>query len=257
MSDPATLTLRVLTLNIHKGFGFMNRRFILHELRDAVRCVGADMVFLQEVMGSHERHARHLQRWQAAPHYEFLADTLWNDFAYGRNAVYPNGDHFGNALLSKFPIVRWENRDVSVSGREKRGLLHCVIEAPRASRTAREVHAVCVHLGLEESQRRKQLELMCRMIDAEIPPDAALLIAGDFNDWRQRAPRILSRCAGLVEVFGHAHGRSARTFPARWPLLRLDRIYVRNVASHRPLALAGRPWSHLSDHAPLAAEVIL
>lgn len=252
MSKP--VCLRVLTVNTHKGFSFLNRKFILHELRDAVRSVAADIVFLQEVMGSHELHAKRVANWQAAPHYEFLADTLWGAFAYGRNAVYPNGDHHGNAVLSKFPIVRYENRDVSVSGPEKRGLLHCVVDVPGA---AKEVHAVCVHLGLRESQRLRQLELMCHMIDGEIPRDAALVIAGDFNDWRVRAHRILDRCAGLTEIYQQAHGRTARTFPARWPLLQLDRIYVRNASRHRPIGLPNRPWSHLSDHAPLAAEVHL
>lgn len=249
---PAPPTLRVLTVNTHKGFSFFNRKFILHELREAVRTVAADVVFLQEVMGTHEMHAKRVKGWKAAPHYEFLADTIWGAFAYGRNAVYPNGDHHGNAVLSKFPILRYENRDVSVQGPEKRGVLHCVLDVPGAPK---EVHAMCVHLGLKESQRSHQLDLMCHMIDSEIPADAALLIAGDFNDWRVRAHRTLARCAGLVDVFQQAHGTTARTFPARWPLLPLDRIYVRNVAGHRPIRLPGRPWSHLSDHAPLAAEV--
>jgi hypothetical protein len=53
------------------------------------------------------------------------------------------------------------------------------------------------------------------------------------------------------------HGHHARTFPARWPLLRLDRIYVRGVTACRPLPLPRRPWALLSDHAPLAAEIDL
>jgi endonuclease/exonuclease/phosphatase family metal-dependent hydrolase len=82
-------------------------------------------------------------------------------------------------------------------------------------------------------------------------------VAGDFNDWRHRAHRVLSRCAGLTEVFQRLHGRSARTFPAHLPLLRLDRIYVRNASAHEPVKLPRKPWSHLSDHVPLAAEVRL
>jgi endonuclease/exonuclease/phosphatase family metal-dependent hydrolase len=266
MSTPAPPTLRVLTVNIHKGFSFFNRKYILGELREAVRSISADIVFLQEVMGAHEMHARRVAGWQAAPHYEYLADTLWGDFAYGRNAAYPNGDHHGNAVLSKFPILRYQNRDVSIAGPEKRGLLHCVIDVRTDTRSVapgdapgagREVHAVCVHLGLQEAHRAKQLELLCQLVANDIPPEAAIVIAGDFNDWRVRAHRVLQRCNGLAEVFAQAHGQSARSFPARWPVLRLDRIYVRNVASHRPLALPRRPWSHLSDHAPLAAELSL
>jgi endonuclease/exonuclease/phosphatase family metal-dependent hydrolase len=149
----------VMTVNIHKGFTFFDRKFILHELRDAVRAVGADVVFLQEVSGSHARHAKRQKNWPTAPHYEFLALTLWPQFAYGRNAVYPHGEH-GNAVLSKFPIVHFENHDVSISGPERRGLLHCVMQVPGRTH---HVHAICVHLGLKESHRRKQLKLLCEM----------------------------------------------------------------------------------------------
>ena len=58
-------------------------------------------------------------------------------------------------------------------------------------------------------------------------------------------------------MFLHSGGTSARTFPARFPMLQLDRIYVRNAAVHAPMVLPRRPWSHLSDHAPLAAEISL
>ena len=202
------MSFTILTVNTHKGFGFLNRRFILHELREAVRSVSADIVFLQEVMGEHELHSARVADWPEAPHYEFLADTLWNQFAYGRNAVYPEGHH-GNALLSKFPIVSFENHDMSQQGREQRGLLHCVLQPPG---NGHELHAVCVHLGLSEAQRRREVDALCQLID-RLPPDR--------------------------------------------PLLKLDRIYVRNAAVHQPMVLPRQPWSHLSDHAPLAAEIEL
>ncbi|HET6598384.1 MAG TPA: endonuclease/exonuclease/phosphatase family protein [Burkholderiaceae bacterium] len=245
--------VRVLTVNIHKGFAFLNRRFVLHELREAVRGVGADVVFLQEVQGTHDTHSVRVARWPQEPHYEFLADEIWPEFAYGRNAAYPSGHH-GNAVLSKYPIVQQENHDISISGHEPRGLLHCTLSIPDDGPT---VHVICVHLGLKEAHRQRQLELLCRLIDNKVPATAPLLVAGDFNDWRRRAHRVLERRAGLHEVFVQAHGRAARTFPAHFPVLRLDRIYVKNTRTHRPLALPRRPWSHLSDHAPLAAEIVL
>jgi endonuclease/exonuclease/phosphatase family metal-dependent hydrolase len=61
----------------------------------------------------------------------------------------------------------------------------------------------------------------------------------------------------MEEVFVQAFGRAVRTFPAAVPLLALDRIYVRNAAVHVPLALPRKPWDRLSDHAPLAAEILL
>ncbi|MFL6610668.1 MAG: endonuclease/exonuclease/phosphatase family protein, partial [Pseudomonas sp.] len=145
----------VLTVNTHKGFTALNRRFILPELREAVRSVSADVVFLQEVHGTHEHHPQRYSNWPSIPQYEFLADTLWPQFAYGRNAVYPAGDH-GNALLSKFQIIRHDNLDVSISGHESRGMLHSVLRLPNAD-GGQDVHAICVHLGLREGHRVEQL----------------------------------------------------------------------------------------------------
>ena len=246
------LALTVLTLNTHKGFGFFGRRFVLHELRDAVRAVSADIVFLQEVLGTHERHRQRHANWPEASHYEFLADEIWPQYAYGRNAVYPHGHH-GNALLSKLPILRHENRDVTVHRDERRGLLHCVLQGPHGGG---EIHTICVHLSLREGQRQQQLALLCSMVD-EIPADAPLVVAGDFNDWRLQGHATLARCAGLVEAFVASNGHPARTFPARWPVVPLDRVYVRNVRVDRQRVLATRPWSHLSDHAPLVARITL
>lgn len=247
-----SLSLKVLTVNTHKGFTIFNRRFILHELRDALREVSPDLVFLQEVLGQHHRHASRIDAWPTMSHYEFLADTLWNDYAYGRNAVYPHGHH-GNAVLSKFPIVCHDNLDISVDRHEKRGLLHCVIQPPGCPA----VHAVCVHLGLREGHRRHQVEHLCSRIDERMPGDEPVVIAGDFNDWRMKAHRQLYRCAGMREVFVASHGTAARTFPAGLPLLRLDRIYVRGARRMRPIQLVRRTWARLSDHAPLAAEIEL
>ena len=253
-SVAAAPQLTVMTVNIHKGFTSFNRRFILPELRDAVRKVGADVVFLQEVLGTHEGHARKAgDAWPDAPHYEFLADSIWPQFAYGRNMVYPKGHH-GNAVMSKYPIVHHQNHDVSIAGPEKRGLLHCVLNIPGH---VVQVHAICVHLGLAEAHRQHQLELLCKIVSEQVPEDAPLIVAGDFNDWRRRAHDILWREAGLREIFVTAYGESAKTFPSIFPLLSLDRIYVRSCSVHLPVVLPRKPWSHLSDHAPLVAEIHL
>ncbi|WP_425477115.1 endonuclease/exonuclease/phosphatase family protein [Luteimonas cucumeris] len=244
--------MNVLTVNVHMGFNLLNRRFILPELREAIREVSADMVFLQEVLGAHARYAKRHMNWPQGPQYEFLADTLWTQFAYGQNAAYPDGHH-GNALLSKFPILSQQNRDVSVHGHEQRGLLHCTVQLPG---TTHPLHTICVHLGLREGHRQRQLGLLCEVIDNEIPGDAPLIVAGDFNDWRTRGHVLMTQC-GMHEAFEQAHGRLARTFPARWPLLPVDRIYLRNARAHAPRVLSTHPWSHLSDHVPLFAGIEL
>jgi endonuclease/exonuclease/phosphatase family metal-dependent hydrolase len=249
-SASASVTLNVLTMNMHMGFGFLNKRFILPELRDAVRSVSADIVFLQEVHGEHQDHAQNVKNWPTTSQYEFLADSMWKDFAYGRNAVYPHGHH-GNALLSKYPITRHENLDISILGTEERGLLHCVLDVPQVG----ELHAICVHLGLKEVHRQQQLKLLADLV-GRLPADAPVIVAGDFNDWRLKADGVLTP-AGLREVFVETSGAPAKSFPARFPLLRLDRIYVRNLHIRSPRVMSNRPWSHLSDHAPLAVEVTL
>lgn len=250
--DQVPTLLKILTLNLHKGFSSFHRRFILHDLREAIREISADIVFLQEVLGDHREYSTRQEHWPKTAQYEFLADTIWQSYAYGRNAVYPAGHH-GNALLSKYPIVRHENRDVSISRSERRGLLYAVLELPRSHG---QLHAVCVHLGLRERHRAKQIGRLCELV-SEIPAEAPLVVAGDFNDWRGRAHAPLLRRVGLSEVFVGAQGRAARSFPARWPFLRLDRIYVRNLHPGNAMVLAQRPWSHLSDHAALSAELDL
>lgn len=246
---PAAQKLRILTLNMHKGFTLFNQ-FILPELREAIHTQSADIVFLQEVHGSNTRHAVRHATWPKTPQYEFLADTVWPEFSYGRNAVYPHGDH-GNAILSKYPIIRFENVDVSIGKIEQRGLLHTVLKVPGQD----EVHAICVHLGLRESHRKQQLSLLCDLI-GRLPPSAPVIVAGDFNDWQKRADKILAQC-NMREAFVNQHEKHAKSFPARWPLLCLDRVYVRNATTHNAQVLFQQPWSHLSDHAPLAVEIHL
>ena len=121
--------LHIATYNIHKGFSYFNHRLVLHELRDQLRALGTDIIFLQEVVGEHSKHASRFVSWPNISQHEFLADSVWQDFAYGKNAVYDEGHH-GNAILSRFPIVSWENEDISSHRFENRGLLHCELSIP-------------------------------------------------------------------------------------------------------------------------------
>ena len=147
------MTIRIATYNIHKGFSQFNWHMMVHELRESLRLINADVVFLQEVLGQNRSHAAHFENWPKEPQYEFLADQVWSDFAYGRNAVYDRGHH-GNAILSRYPIIHAENQDVSHHPMERRGILHCEIELPERHVT---LHCVCVHLALTERGRRYQI----------------------------------------------------------------------------------------------------
>lgn len=244
--EPGTVhRLKLLTLNLHKGFSALGQRDVLHDIRLAVRLVNADLVFLQEVVGE--------TRVQGHSQYEFLADSIWDDHAYGRNAVSDLGHH-GNALLSRYPITQWHNHDITVHRFESRGLLQCSIAVPGHIHP---LHTFCVHLGLREAERCQQLSTLTGLLQPLALRGEAVVVAGDFNDWRHSGHRGLMAQSTLQEVHVLAHGRLARTFPARWPLLALDRIYVAQTRRHWPLPLPGQPWARLSDHAPLAAEIEL
>ena len=247
-----TDTLNIATYNIHKGFSFFKRRMVIHELRDHLRALNADLVFLQEVLGGHERHARRFENWPVQPQCEFLADSIWTDFAYGKNAVY-DGGHHGNAILSRFPILRWDNEDISEHKYESRGLLHCEVDVPGWNGV---LHCVCVHLGLLARHRSSQMRSLRRRIDRLVPADAPLIIAGDFNDWRHHAQRELATPMKMKEVFAHANGLPARSFPAALPVFRLDRIYVRGFGVKNGRVHHGHPWARISDHAALTASII-
>ena len=245
--------LKILSYNIHKGFSQGNRKFVLNHIRDVLRKNDADVVFLQEVQGENSKHAANIDDWPDAPQFEYLAHELWPHTAYGKNAVYSHGHH-GNAILSKYNILSWENIDVSSHPFESRGLLHAVIQPDDWKE---QVHLICAHLALVEYGRLKQIAHICARVNSNVPHEAPLIIAGDFNDWRLKSGQVLERNLGVTEVHKAIHGKYARTFPSNFPLLKLDRIYTRKLRTHSAASLTGKPWSELSDHAPLESEVSL
>lgn len=243
--------MRILTYNIHKGFSFANRRFTLVRMRELIRQSGADIVFLQEVQGEHHHHARRVADWPSQAQFEFLADSVWQHFAYGRNAVYDHGHH-GNAILSKWPLLSSENIDVSTNALERRGILHATIKPEGYSQA---VHLLCTHFNLGERGRAAQVGMLAERMAVAVPAQAPLVLAGDFNDWKFAAGRRIERDLGLIEAHKTVHGRHARSFPVWLPMLHLDRIYLRGLVPLSAERLAGPPWSELSDHAALIADV--
>ncbi|QQD19907.1 endonuclease/exonuclease/phosphatase family protein [Spongiibacter nanhainus] len=238
--------LRVLSYNVHKGFCAANRRFLLEEIRDTIRLVDADLVFLQEVVGENTRHAAELSDWIDESQFEYLADRSWPHYAYGRNAVYPHGHH-GNAILSKHHILSSDNIDISHYARSQRGLLHTVIEPG--------IHLICTHMGLLGWERNRQFQQLVEVVEERLPPEAPLIIAGDFNDWRGKLHGLFQHRLGLKEAITQIDGKPARSFPSQRPLLRLDRIYYRGFNAVTAAALKGAPWNALSDHCALFAEL--
>lgn len=245
--------LRVLTYNIHKGFNPGNRRFVLHQIREALAQADADLLFLQEMQGEHRHHEKNIKDWPTLSQFEFIAEGLWPHYIYGKNAVYHAGHH-GNAILSKFPFNFWENINVSPFPWASRSLLHGVVQYPESEY---EIHVVCIHFGLTGKERRMQLSRLCDRIESHVPRSSPLIIAGDFNDWLGQSERYFHDHLGLREVFHVTHGGYARTFPSWLPILPMDRIYYRGLTPLSCDRLSHLPWSVLSDHAPLAATFSL
>ncbi len=241
-------SFKVLTLNIHKGFSAGNRRFTLDAIRNKLRESESNIVFLQEVIGEHEKHEDNLPDWPGTNQFEFLADSVWDHYAYGRNAIYQHGHH-GNAILSEIPFSNSTNIDVSMLSFSQRGILHGVLK--------NNVHLLCVHFGLLENERKQQIANLINHIQSAIPQDQPLILAGDFNDWRKTAHRNIKQECNLTEVHEQVYSRVATTFPAFTPMLSMDRIYVRGFDIDTVEVLATRGWRELSDHCALLAELRL
>ncbi|MGR8929443.1 MAG: endonuclease/exonuclease/phosphatase family protein [Gammaproteobacteria bacterium] len=245
--------IRILTYNIHKGFNLSNRRFVLHQIRDALVAADADVMFLQEMQGEHKHKQKAISTWPVLSQSEFIAEGVWPYYAYGKNAIYEAGHH-GNAILSKYPFESWENINVSPFRWASRSVLHGVIRLPTHEKA---VHILCVHFGLIGSERRQQIDSLCKRVDSHVPHDSPLIVAGDFNDWLERAEHQFHDYLGLQEVFRVTHGEHARTFPSLMPLLPMDRIYYRGFTPLSCERMSHAPWHLLSDHSPLAASFAL
>ncbi len=237
---------RVLTLNIHKGFSAGNRTFTLEGIRDCLRASEANVVFLQEVVGENEKRRQKIAGWPDSNQLEYLADSVWEHFAYGKNAIYEHGHH-GNAILSEIPFTDSKNIDLSVYSFSQRGILH--------GQTEEGIHLLCAHLGLFEKERQQQVGRLIDYIEGEIPRDDALILAGDFNDWRGKAHAQIANRLGLVESELMLRGKLARTFPALAPVLAMDRIYQRGFEVVTSQVLSGKPWKQVSDHCAIVSEL--
>ncbi|WP_225783884.1 endonuclease/exonuclease/phosphatase family protein [Xenophilus sp. Marseille-Q4582] len=240
-------TLRVATYNIHKGVQGLGpaRRLEIHNLGHAVEQLDADLVCLQEVRKVNRLGERRFARWPEVGQADFLCPEGYTA-VYETNAYTRHGEH-GNALLSRWPVVRHRHEDMSDHRFEQRGLLH--VELMIAGRP---VHVIVVHLGLIKGSRVRQVAQLGAFIEREVPPFEPVVVAGDFNDWGARM-RAAMNAMGLQDLAG----QRSFTYPSRLPLTQLDFVYARHL---RPVSLhvpRGRIWARMSDHLPLVAEFAL
>ena len=147
-------------------------------------------------------------------------------------------------MLSRWPVLTHQHEDMSDHRFEQRGLLHAEVAVDGHS-----VHVVVVHLGLIRASRVRQLAQLAQFIAREIPAQAPLLVAGDFNDWGA----LLSRPLATVGLRS-CTAKQMPTFPSRLPLVQFDHVYARGLTPVTQHVPRGRIWWRMSDHLPLIAE---
>jgi endonuclease/exonuclease/phosphatase family metal-dependent hydrolase len=239
--------LRVLSYNIHKCIGGIDRRYQPERVISTIAHYRPDIVMLQEVDAGALRSSLHHQS-------ELLGDAL----ALRHRAWFPNvalrsGGHYGNAILSRFPCREAFNIDLSLQGRKARSVLHAVLRV-RIDAVSRTVHVFNLHLGLRQDERRRQLVRFLQSHPfAHMHARTPVIVAGDFNDvYGTLGSRL------LVPAGFRAMPAAPSTFPAFAPLRPLDALFVRGDVQIRrvargEVAIARRA----SDHLPLVVDLEL
>lgn len=233
------MKIKVLSYNIHKGRAFFSREKTWHILEEMLNAVHPDIVFLQEF----------LKEPEAETLLEAMADKMWPHHSFGQNATAGNYN-YGNVIISRFPIQKAHNTNISNHILEKRGLLYARVEpAP-----GRELHLFCTHLDLREQGRRKQLVKIEKAVSEVVAPKDKIIFAGDFNDWNAKLDPLIRSQLHLDESFLEFTGKLILTSPSVFPILPLDRVYYRGIAVQSATSLNERHLRFSSDHLPLIVE---
>jgi endonuclease/exonuclease/phosphatase family metal-dependent hydrolase len=243
------MRLRVLSYNIHRAIG-VDRRFRPDRIARILEIHDPDIVLLQEVDEGVPRSrelnlARELAGWLGYGH-----------LAIGHNVTLRKG-RYGNATLSRHPIQRECNIDLTIGLRKRRGCQHTRIAVPGPSGRHR-LEVFNLHLGLSARERQNQVGMLVRSREfAALPPEVACLVGGDFNDWRSRLHPIFLEKLAFHSATGGDRRRepSIPTFPSFFPRGSLDRLYYRG-----PLRLLAGRRCRLnlsrvaSDHLPIVVD---
>ncbi len=238
MTHPARPTLRVATYNIHRCRG-LDGRTRPQRIAAVLRTIDADVVALQEVVG-------------AGPHGGGHAEELGAMLGMGwvmSPARELRGHQFGNAVLSRFPIMHHSEHDLSWKTCEPRRMQRVDVAVHGCT-----LHLYNVHLGTAILERRHQaLRLASMVSDRHIA--GPKLVLGDFNEWmRGLATKMLSERLNSVDLRNHLRRR--RTYPGLFPILHLDHIYYAGRVEIVGIELPRTRQSLVaSDHLPLVADV--
>lgn len=243
----------ITSYNIHKGMSPLNRFVKIHDIANALKTLNPDILCLQEVQGQHLKRAVQYNEFPEQGQHEWFGEFLEYEHSYGKNCEYDNGHH-GNAVLSQHRLDSKHNVNITVNFLEQRGVLHCEIFLANSNVPITVLNA---HLNLLERDRQKQYETIVHYVNHEIDPKLPLILAGDFNDWQKVSIEKLNHELQMQEAIFQQHGKLLPTFPAKLPLLSLDRIFVRNLTVKKAWVHHEPVWKNLSDHLPISAELSL
>lgn len=238
-------TFRITTYNIHKCRG-LDRRVRPRRIVDVLRETQPDIIALQEVVGMDERE---LERNQVRS----IADELGVDYRIGENRRL-HGGAYGNALLTRLPIVAVHNHDITWRKSEPRGCLEVTLAMAGRHDGAQRLRIYNVHLGTGFFERRYQVMRLLQLLGDHSDNATPRLVLGDFNEWpRGLASRLLEQHFNTAEPRSRL-GRP-RSYPGILPLAHVDHIYydspleVKTVVVHR-----SRLSLMASDHLPIVAD---
>jgi endonuclease/exonuclease/phosphatase family metal-dependent hydrolase len=223
--------LTIATYNIHGAVG-SDGRFSPLRVAGVLQEINADIVALQEVPlgGGHMANV-----------VELLQSVTGLNAAAARTCTIA-GRGYGNAILSRFPIEATRAIDISFGSREPRGALDADIRCH-----GNPMRIIATHLGLSPAERRDQVKRLLQVFDTEAMP---VILLGDVNEWFMWGKSL----RWLVSHFQAVP--SPRTFPARWPLFALDRIWIRPRHRLESVRAHSTALSRLaSDHLPLVAHI--
>jgi endonuclease/exonuclease/phosphatase family metal-dependent hydrolase len=215
-----------------------------------IRHYDPDIVVLQEVDDGVPRSGSTCQ-------HETLADALnYPNAVFGANVFLKHGC-YGNAILSRYPVIRWRNIDLTFVGKKARGALYAEIRVTAEDHRLT-LHLVNVHLGLSGMERRWQVRNLLESEElTRLDQRSRLVIAGDINDWSGALGRGRLRQAGFQCLSGTGR-RASLTFPSWQPVGALDRVFARGAITgehyqRARLALARQA----SDHLPVVVDMEL
>jgi endonuclease/exonuclease/phosphatase family metal-dependent hydrolase len=239
-----------MSYNIHRAIG-VDRRFRLERVAGVIEQHSPDVVLLQEVDEGAPRSGRLDLAMELARRLEYAHRAV------GHNVSLRKG-RYGNATLSRYPILRERNIDLTIDTRKRRGCQHTTIEASRQPGRPHLLEVFNLHFGLSAHERARQAGALVRSAEfRDLQPKQACVVGGDFNDWRSLLHPIFKEILGFESVTHHegSYETKLRTYPSFSPTGGLDRLYYRGAIRKLSAYTCPLQVSKVaSDHLPVIAE---